>query len=875
MQKTEHGKEATRQAREVGLVRADGRDFTANHDGAELSPDGWLIYPHLTRGKVSYFSSRAISDIAKGSKSRNLPGQRQTYRVTLGVDGKPLAREGLVIVEGPADAETLRTWGWPSIALCGCSIREEDNPALVAYLRKKAEQSTVYLALSNDDAGERGTETLADQVGPTVRVVKWPPRPGTGKEKGDANDWLQRGASAADAGRLLDGSPAWMQILLQRAEGDRTEEAIRDVVAAFGRLNVFAQSMWKRNIVRGLDITVADFENMLRATGEDLEGDLQQSEYAVRSGMLCLAQYGERGRQYRVLCNFDARIARDVVEDDGQEQLRYFVLAGRSNVGRPLPEVEVEAGEFHKMGWVLPSWGSAAMIAAGSSTTDHLRAAIQALSENVTTQYVYSHLGWRNIGGTWRYLSAAGAIGLEDVQVRLPSDLKRYSLPGGVAHASQALQASLRFLDTGDHHITIPLLAAMYLAPLSTLLPPSFTIWLFGTTGSLKSTITALAMCHFGTFAYNTPPASWTATSNALEKLAFVAKDAPLWIDDYTAQSTVAGLQEIRRKSDQLLRDWGNRTAKNRMRADLQLRRSFVPRGLIISTAEQLPPGPSIIPRLFAIEIRPDSMTRGEGSALTHAQAHDSQLYPHAMVGYLQWLSGRWDELEDTLKERHLRYTETARHNAGAHLRMPGNVGTMFVGWDLFLEYAAQAGALDDERADALREEGWAALLEIGEYQHSMVREENPVEIFITSLQQLFAQGQVYLRHKDSESSDTPDQNCWPRSRAVQCELLGWYDELYWYLLPQSAFNAVAQFCRRGGTLFPDASWGLRAKLAETNILLKQGERFTYRMPFTDSSKPRVWRIQRPTDNADEIISLSPRSGTAGDSGNSGNKDHE
>jgi DNA primase len=33
-------------AAKTGLVRADGRDFTANREGQAASPKGWLIYPH-------------------------------------------------------------------------------------------------------------------------------------------------------------------------------------------------------------------------------------------------------------------------------------------------------------------------------------------------------------------------------------------------------------------------------------------------------------------------------------------------------------------------------------------------------------------------------------------------------------------------------------------------------------------------------------------------------------------------------------------------------------------------------------------------------------------------------------------------------------
>lgn len=833
-------------AHSTGLIRQDGRDFTANRDGDTVSPAGWLVYPHYANSKARYFSSRAISEITTGDKARNLIGQRQPYRALTGIDGKPLSNDRLVVVEGPADAESLRAWGIASIALCGCSIREGD--VLVEHLARRNEAGQVYLALSNDDAGAKGAATLANLVGPTVRIVRWPKKPGA--DKGDANDLLQAGGTADQIEKLLANAPQWMQELMQRAEQDRTEENLRHVVEAYGQLNVFNQAIWKRTLTRALDLTVGDFEAMCRATGQDMAGDIIETEYAIRQNMICLGTHDQHGgRQWYPLCNYAAQIVREVVEDDGEEQQRYFVLAGHTAAGHRLPEIEVEASEFAKMSWALPNWGVVTYQTAGRSNSDHLRTALQVLSPNVRATYVYSHLGWRKIAGTMRYLTASGAVGLSDVQVRLPHDLDRYRLPEQPESVHAALEASLRFLDTGRWNITMPVLTAMYLAPLAEILPPSFTIWLFGTTGSLKSTLVALAMCHYGTFAYNTPPASWTATANALEKLAFVTQSAPLWIDDYTAQNTVAGLREIKQKSDQLLRDWGNRTARGRMQANLKLRRSFVPRGLILSTAEQLPPGPSIIPRLFALEITPDTMTRGEGSALTQAQTQDASLYQHAMAAYVLWLAERWDTLTEVLRERHLQFTDAARARASSHLRMPGNVATMYLGWDMFLQFCEHTGVIDIGRGADLRTEGWNILIDAGEHQQSMVVEEDPVVLFINGLQQLFAQRRAYLRNKDHADSDTPEALSWPAGREVGAPMLGWYDDHFWYLLPGVCLGAVTEFYRRMGVVFPDTERGLGAKLAERRLsLCSQEDRYRMRVRI-GSERPYVIQLMRLDGN--------------------------
>jgi hypothetical protein len=371
-------------------------------------------------------------------------------------------------------------------------------------------------------------------------------------------------------------------------------------------------------------------------------------------------------------------------------------------------------------------------------------------------------------------------------------------------------------------------------------------VWLFGTTGSLKSTAVALAMCHFGTFAFNTPPASWTGTTNALEKKAFLVKDAPLWIDDYAAQATVTGQRELRAKSDQLLRDWGNRAGRGRMRADLKLRRTFVPRGLIISTAEQLPPGPSLLPRLFAIEIGPEMMTRGEGSALTRAQAEDAPRYARAMAGYVRWLSAQWPQLAATLPESRLRFTERARMAGEGHLRVPGNVATMFLGFTLGLEYAQAVGAIDEAQENALHAEAWNVLLGAGEAQCQIVVEERPVELYIDALQQMFAQGVAYLRRRDRQTGETPDEDAWPADRAPKAQRLGWYDDEFWYLLPGATYNAVCGFYRDGGTLFPDRARGIQIKLVEEKKVLPDGKSRTYQLPFASDYHPRVLRLYRP-----------------------------
>jgi hypothetical protein len=132
-------------------------------------------------------------------------------------------------------------------------------------------------------------------------------------------------------------------------------------------------------------------------------------------------------------------------------------------------------------------------------------------------------------------LTATGALGGAGAEVGLDAELSRYALPLEPVDPRGAMTLSLNLIrsdDVAPAVVTVPLWAAMYRAPTAHALPVDMSIWLEGTTGSLKSTLAALMLAHFGPFDRLTLLASWTSTSNALERKAFLAKGLPLIVDD-------------------------------------------------------------------------------------------------------------------------------------------------------------------------------------------------------------------------------------------------------------------------------------------------------------------------------------------------------
>jgi hypothetical protein len=123
-----------------------------------------------------------------------------------------------------------------------------------------------------------------------------------------------------------------------------------------------------------------------------------------------------------------------------------------------------------------------------------------------------------------------------NVEVELEPGFQNYRLlptPLSPEQAVEAIRQSWRFLLVAPRRITAPLLASAYAAPLSEIVVPDFTIWLWGGTGSFKSTLAALILSHYGDFSETNLPLSFESTSNALERNLFLAKDVLTVVDDW------------------------------------------------------------------------------------------------------------------------------------------------------------------------------------------------------------------------------------------------------------------------------------------------------------------------------------------------------
>jgi hypothetical protein len=449
------------------------------------------------------------------------------------------------------------------------------------------------------------------------------------------------------------------------------------------------------------------------------------------------------------LTNFDAVIVEEVVHDDGAERQRHFEIEAK--LFRRTHRFVVSSADFQSMSWVLRELGAGAVIHAGFTIRDRVRAAIQLLSGDPPARVTYGHTGWRRIGDEWVYLHSGGGIGpdgsVAGLDTVLPSALQAVCIPPPPAGEAliRCVNASLRMLELGPDEIVFPPWCAVWRSILG---GADFSVFLVGPSGSFKTALEALCQQHFGErLSAERLPASWSGTENALEVLAFAAKGCLIAIDDFAPADTNVDVQRLHMKAERVLRAQGNHSGRHRLRAEGDLRPVKPPRGLILSTGEELPHGHSLRARLVAVEIADGDIRQDVlDECQRHAAAGDFAL---AMSAFIQWLAPHMDRVPVALD----RITRATRASASghAHRRTPSNIAGLLAGLRFFCRFAVHTGALSPAAARSLRQRGSLALDVVARLQRDHHGSDEPVEQFLNLIRSAVTSGKAHLAGVDGD----------------------------------------------------------------------------------------------------------------------------
>ena len=666
--------------------------------------------------------------------------------------------------------------------------------------------------------------------------------------------------------KILASAKETLAILADKIKSDPAAAFEASILVALGVVQEKDPGEWARlrKMFQEAKVPMRDLTRaMKQARACDTTNGDEKSRpahlYCLNDGVLTLRRRTQDGVVLIPLCNFQACLTGERVYDNGAEQKVVYEVSGERQNGKPLPPIEVPASQFDNMSWVS-GYGAQAFIYAGQAIKDHTRAAIRSLSGEVPKEMIYGHLGWRKLHGEWIYLHSGGGIGrnglVPGISVRLGEGrLNEYGLPDPPTgeQLKTAVRASLLLLKLVPVGITYPLIGGIYRAPLGEIVPIDFSMFLVGPSGSQKSELSAQMQAHFGPrFHRENLPANWNGTSNAIEKMAFIAKDSILTIDDFTPTGTINEVKGMHSKADRVLRGAGNRSGRQRMNPDGSLRPEYYPRGLVLSSGEDIPKGHSLRGRMLVIEISHGNV---DLEILTQVQRDAaSGLLAQSMSGYLQWLAARFDDLRMDLPENHLTYrTEARKELRYAHDRTPGTVASLTTGLSTFLSFAVDVGAITAEEARRYAAEGWAALIEAGKSQFRHQGSEDVVNQFLRLVSAAINSGAAHLAHVKANGRPA-EAASWGWRPGGQLDeyvpvgmRIGWIDDQNIYLDPDSAFAAVQKLANAQGTSLPITQETLRKRLGEKGYLAStEPGRNTIRRTIA-GKRPRVIHLSRST----------------------------
>ena len=602
----------------------------------------------------------------------------------------------------------------------------------------------------------------------------------------------------------------------------------------------------------------------------------KNSPFEIRDNCLYVTTTSKRGSSTMKLCNFVPRIVSEKTVDDGAVVEKSLVLSGVHADGSTLPKVEVTGADLSNFNWLLDKWGAKCIIEVGQSRKDHLRYYIQTTAEDAEQSTEYHVTGWKKINGEWHFLlpteppfpkgGARRAEGSNPQSADADSPLRKGGLNvvlnGKLQHYCGADVDDLYDLidaynlyekPPASSLIIHPLIAFAFLTPLNEFLKqagcmPKFVLFLTGRTGTRKSTLAALILSFFGQFTSSDLPMSFRDTANSIIANAFTLKDVLTCIDDFYPSDN-AEMKKLNATAQTVMRAYGDRTGRARLRSDSTLMESRPPQGNAIITGELSPDvGESGTARYFSLELKEEDVDLGSLS-VCQSEAADGA-YRRTMYAYTEWLKRRYlcdDSHVEKLKDKLLNWHKIDRndyyhHNQTCHGRLPETVACLMIGMRFFLQFLKENCVIKQEDQEVELELFRKELYALADLQSESVEQDKPANIFIRKLYALMESGVIVLKRKGEPGEYTPSFHS------------GLEDDTYLMIHPDSVHRQVKKLCSDAGEAFPYTMRAIMKALVEEGIA-EPGKDTTTRVTKVDKSTLRLLFLRK--DRAEPIAGVN------------------
>ena len=472
------------------------------------------------------------------------------------------------------------------------------------------------------------------------------------------------------------------------------------------------------------------------------------------------------------------------------------------------------------MDWVSEKLPARCRLDVTGAVEKHIVHAMKGSAAYAEQRSIYAHTGWVKQDGEYHFLLPGSPF----FEVELEGKHANYGMIPETRESDLAYLAGMLQLDFIPHDVLYPLIALVFLSPLNSFLreagsEPKFVFTLIGRTGAKKSTLSAFALSFFGTFTVTDLPMSFSDTPNSILLAASRLDDVLTCVDD-SHPSTRQDVENMNLIAEKLVRGYGDRAQRNRLTADINMRKTRPPQGNVIMTAEFIPNiGESSLARLFIVEMKPDEI---DLHLLAEMQQMAKEgLLQRAMYGYLVWLKEKYfptDEKEAAfiamLAERMAAIRSEWREKLTVekivfHDRLPDTLACLTIGFRMLTLFLFEKKMLTEEQRRDMLAEFELILTEHARKQSAAVVADKPTHIFLRNLSAMVECGMVSIVDRERPK---PLNN-----------IVGYEDDTYYYLLLDKSIGEVKRFCENSNQTFTLSSKALTKQLKEEGLLVPFG----------------------------------------------------
>ena len=248
---------------------------------------------------------------------------------------------------------------------------------------------------------------------------------------------------------------------------------------------------------------------------------------------------------------------------------------------------------------------------------------------------------------------------------------------------------------------------------------------------------------------------SFRDTSNSIIQNAFALKDVLTCIDDFHP----CGRDDERKLTSTmqaLVRAYGDRTGRGRLRKDSSAMESRPPLGNAIITSE-FPPdiGESGTARYFLLELKDGDVNL---DILSSFQQYAEQgVFRRAMFGYTEWIRKKFllvekieKEFVNMLRDSFSAYrSDFIQTGITCHGRVPEMSAELRIGMKMFLWILEDHEIIKKDEERAFMEDFKTILYGLARRQSENIKSDKPSVVFVKKLYALIESGAVAVTHKD------------------------------------------------------------------------------------------------------------------------------